>query len=118
MAAKTARQASMRAASPPMKIVQSPRSTMALVPLIGASRNPRPAAAAASARRRVSVGEIVLIWSRIAERGMTSSSPPAPRITASTDSGDGKIVKTASAPAATSLTLVAGVRPRGASRAS
>ena len=91
---------------------------MKLVPLIGVSRKPSPAAVAASARRRVRVGEIVLIWITVAGRRMISSSPPAPRITASTDSGDGRIVKTTSAPAAASLRLGAPLSPRDPSRAS
>jgi len=109
---KAGRHASRWLGSPPTKITQSPRATIALVPLIGASRNFRPFAAAASARRRVNTGEIVLIWISVVEAGADSRSPPAPRNTPSTESGDGRIVKTASAPAATSATLPAAMRPR------
>src|SRR5438094_281524 len=118
MAAKTGRHASTSAGSPPAKIVQSPRSTIALVPLIGASRNPIPAAAAPSARRRVWVGEIVLIWINVVVRGTISRSPPAPRTATSTESGEGRIVKTASAPSAASRRFAAALSPRGPSPAS
>src|SRR5262249_54775284 len=97
------------------KIVQSPRSTIALVPLIGASRKPSPAEAVASPRRLVRVGEIVLIWITVAVRRRLCTRPPVPRITLSTVSRDGRIVKAASAPDTASRGLEAGLRPRGTS---
>jgi hypothetical protein len=58
----------------------------------------------------------VLIWSRVADLGITSSRPPGERTAASTESGVGRMVKIASAPAAASFALAAARRPRAASR--
>jgi len=114
MAANTGRHRSISATSPPAKIVQSPRSTIELVPLIGVSRNPIPAEAAASPSRRVRVGEIVLIWMMVAEPATVPRRPPEPSTVASTASSEGRIVNTASAPVTASVRLAAGSRPRRA----
>jgi hypothetical protein len=78
---------------------------------MGASRNPSLLAATALARRRVSSGEIVLIWIKVARGGAASIKPPVPRMIVSTLSSEGRIVKTASASPATSATLRAMINP-------
>ena len=50
---------------------------MALVPLMGASRNLSLLAATALARRRVNSGEIVLIWIKVARGDDSSIKPPS-----------------------------------------
>ena len=106
----TGRQRSNTRRSPPTKTIPSPCATMALVPLIGASRNARPFAATSRAKRSVSAGEMVLIWMMVRPGGLNATRPRGPSTTSSTDARDGSTTHTASAAFATA-SAVGAARP-------
>src|SRR5437867_2769882 len=115
MVSSTGRQRAKTLRSPPTKMIPSPCATMALVPLIGQSRNARPLAVTSRARRSVSAGEMVLIWMIVAPAGPDAARPRGPSTTASTDASDGRTTHTASADFATASALGAARPPSSTS---
>src|SRR5207244_2736340 len=114
MVSSRGRQRSNTPRSPPTNTIPSPRATIALVPLIGASRNASPFAVTSRARRSVSAGEMVLIWMMVRPGGPATARPRDPSTTSSTDARDGRTTHTASAASATASAVGAARPPTAA----
>src|SRR4051812_30771058 len=110
MVSRTGRARATSAGSPPTKMCRSP-SRAFNASATGASRNAMLRRAAASAMRRPSTGELVLMSIASAPSGSAASAPPEPSRTSSTCGGAGSMVTSTSAVAAQSAAEAAGAAP-------